>query len=158
MTWADIASSTLIPFLAAFFTGLGTYLITQLIRYRDLIGGRSRALLGMWNGTITPDVGVGKGIDVPLTLHFHGIGKRIRGLAHYNFPEGTHTKLEFNGGFLKDRFVRFDYINPDDRKVQFGYFVGELSSNGDKLTGFYAGYGALSDGLVRGDVNLTRSG
>ena len=75
---------------------------------------------------------------------------------HHLFPPitGNTIKLKFVGGFLYERFIKFDYSNPDESIIQFGNTILDLSADGKTLIGKFVGFGSITNQIVSGEVKL----
>jgi hypothetical protein len=136
-----------------------TYAVTRIYDRRELgkIVGRRKALIGTWRGNIVQDNSSELGaLNIDMT--FTSSGKIVEGNCELIYPVGNQLiKLRFIGGFYHERFVKFDYTNPDEAVVQFGSAVMILDSTGKLLEGRYVGYGSLTNQIVSGTVVMHRT-
>jgi hypothetical protein len=124
---------------------------------------RQIALDGRWEASFHQVVGPeGAPIDFLGTITFksnhraiQGEGTIERAMQNEKFSmDGT-----FTGRFIHDRFLKADYqIKNQPGVVQFGCMLAELSPNGHLLTGHFLGFGALSQKIVWGTVEVRKVG
>lgn len=130
-------------------------------RFLQLITSkRKEALKSIWYGTFKQAIGPnGEEINGKVKFSFTTSRKIIIGKGTYivNYG-GSEISLSFNfkGGFLYDRYLRFEYYNKDPSVIQFGSAILELSPDAKKLTGRFHGYGSETKSIVYGELNLNR--
>ena len=143
----------------AIISPISTYVITRMYDRRGLgkITGRRKALLGTWKGSILQDADSEWG-KMNIDMTFISNGKIVEGNCTLIYPVDNQViKLKFTGGFYHERFIKFDYTNPDESVVQFGSAVMILDSNGKTLEGRYVGYGSITNRIVSGTVLMHRT-
>ena len=149
--------------ITAIIGPLLTYFIIDWHQNRHLKiirAGRRKALDGNWQGSVHQEVGPDRNpIDAKLYYSITASRKVVRGEGTYltRWQDRDRVlKFTASGGFFHDRFLKIDYKNADDSAIQFGSAALELSADGKKLTGCYSGYGALSEHLVQGTIQLEK--
>lgn len=119
---------------------------------------RLRALVGKWQGTMHQEVGPeGTPFDAPYTLQLTVSGKVVSGTgsSHPTFwGKEYDARFLVRGGFLHERFLRFDFHNADEAIIQFGSMTLALSDDCESLKGRYVGYGDVSKQIVYGTIDL----
>ena len=140
-----------------------TFVITRSYENRFLqpiSSRRAGALVGTWEGDAHQEFGAdGQPFDAKVTFKFTVTGKKIQGQGIYRMRDGAQdiiTTFIFSGGFLHERFIRFDYNPEAADTVQFGSIILELSNDAKSLKGRYLGYGVRTNGLVYGTVDLKK--
>jgi hypothetical protein len=156
------------PIIVAIISGvfgivspITAYVVTRIYDRRVLgkIVGRRKALIGKWKGNIVQDSDRELG-EMGIDMVFTSSGKVIEGDCEFIFPEGNRVrviKLKFIGGFYHERFVKFDYTNPEDGVIQFGCAIMILASEGKRLEGRYVGYGSITNRIVSGTVVMHKT-
>ena len=120
------------------------------------IKGRRKAVIGTWKGTISQEINH-KLTDFNLEIIFTAGKKIVQGDAAFISPTNNElTKLKFIGGFYHDKFIKFEYKNPDELIIQFGSSILDLSADGRSLTGKFIGYGSVTNMIINGEVTLKR--
>lgn len=93
-----------------------------------------------------------------LSITFTAGKKVVEGIAEFISPvTNLPVKLNFTGGFHNDYFIKFDYKNPDETVIQFGSCIVKLSDDGKSLKGKFVGYGASTNQIVNGIVDLEKA-
>jgi hypothetical protein len=140
-----------------------TFIVTRSYENRFLqpvSSNRVAALVGSWEGTTHQECGPGgKPDDAKVSFKLALAGKKLRGQGIFRTCVGAEEVVitfHLSGGFLHDRFLRFDYNPEASETVQFGSIIVELSNDAKKLTGRYMGYGAFTNALVYGTVCVTK--
>ena len=123
-------------------------------RFWETITGRKKAIIGTWVGAITQTID-----NIPTSLNleivFTANKKIVKGDASIISPTtGKSIKLKFVGGFLFERFIKFEYKNPDESIIQFGNAILDLSADGKTLIGEFVGFGSITNQIVSGEVKL----
>ncbi|MCB0541165.1 MAG: hypothetical protein KDE33_26900, partial [Bacteroidetes bacterium] len=106
---------------------------------------RQGALTGNWIGYFTEEVPGKKSfnqIKNNLVFTLEARSKTVKGKGKILPNEKNEKTFIFKGGFRHERFLVLDYYNPDEKVIQFGRLIFELSSNGKILRGSYVGYGS----------------
>ena len=152
--------------IAALIGALGTLLapvVTLLIFERRHFLGipleRREALTGSWKGLVNQYVGPGPSgepIIFPILIKFTLGKKVVRGQATYTWEEESRDIL-INGGFIDDRYIKFEYKDADPRIIRYGMGMFELSADGHTLLGKLIGYSAEMHSMVHCDLNLEKS-
>lgn len=152
--------------IGSIFAVLGpiiTLLITRYLDDRDKLTmstGRQAIISGQWKGTLN-QVDGRSGV-APITVNFVAKRKKIYGSTITQWPGGTDraaydTEYTFEGGFLYERYLRVDYVSKKRHRIQFGVIVLELSPTGETLSGKFVGYGAFSEDIISGYIELERA-
>ena len=127
--------------------------------FKTISRTRQIALIGVWEGLLKQEVGPEGPCEHKLRLTIKVSSKKIFGEISFEKTakkEVSVIKMVFSGGFLYDRFLQFNYKNTKSTIVQFGSAILELSPKGDKLKGRVVGYGATTEKIVYGGVELTK--
>jgi hypothetical protein len=158
MMTENIVAAIITATATIFAAGL-TFALTRWSDRRafQLVGNRRDVLRGTWRGTflqsnIVPDAEI-SGIE----LAFDPGRRRVRGVWT---TRGTYRgkdlilRFHLNGGFHHDRFLKLDYQSESAGRIQFGAAMLELSADGEKLSGAFVGFGAISQMIVHGTLEL----
>ena len=123
--------------------------------YEQVDGRIKDVIYGKWKGTFEQTLnGNLHSIELQFDLKVTNSGA-ITGKV--KVPYGTETfDLNIKGGFYSQRFLKMDYENADRAILQFGSFVFKLSDSAKKLTGYFVGYGHLSQKIIGGDAVLEK--
>jgi hypothetical protein len=156
-----------IPVIAAIISSsvaiiapITTYIFTKKWGNRDIQWpdkGR-QAIVGTWVGSLIQLVN-DQETSIPIEISYSLKGKVIEGDGEYQRPEPIEPgriKLKFTGGFTYDRYVKFDYKNTDESIKQFGCYIAYLKPDGRSLIGRYVGYGINTEGILHGQLALTK--
>jgi hypothetical protein len=133
----------------------------ELIRLVLQHSMRQSALEGEWRGVANqPHSPFGPArMEVKLTLKF--VGRVLRGTFHIVVqPPARQVQLDFYAAcdMFFERFIQLNYRSKDTAMLQFGAIVLEMDDTGNTLKGSYVGYGAISQQLVSGDMELEKVG
>ena len=153
--------------IPAIITAIIGPLLTYFIRdwhknkpLKIIRAGRRKALNGNWQGSAYQEIGPdGNPLDAKLHYTLTASRKIVRGSGIYSLKlkdKDQSRNFTASGGFLHDKFLKLDYKNTDDSAIQFGSAILELSADGKKLTGLYLGYGATSERLIHGTIELEK--
>jgi len=123
---------------------------------------RASAIMGDWYGTITQDPGsvYPEGVTYPIEAKLVIKRRSIEGVFEIGIPYKDETvRIEFSvsGGLQYERFVQLNYSSRDRGTIQFGSVIMQLSSYGLEMEGRFVGYGALSEEIVTGRVDLEKA-
>lgn len=119
---------------------------------------RQAALTGRWDGTIHQEEWEP---DHRMTLQLKLVGRTIRGEGRlhsvYQSRDLTQS-VSVCGRCVYDRFLKLEYtLREPVGAIQFGFILLEFAPDGQALSGFFLGYGALATrGMVAGTVQLQR--
>lgn len=119
---------------------------------------RRTAIEGHWSGSMEQDFR-GRRVTYPGDLELEVRGRSLRGTLHVSLTfAGQKVEPTFNmsGGFLHDRFARFDYTSKAKGSVHFGAMILELSPTATELTGNFVAFGAYAQQIVSGPIRLTK--
>jgi hypothetical protein len=120
---------------------------------------RRQALIGFWTGSGRQEAQAQRrAFNTRVSVRLKVVDETINGLGHFSFArDGKQylSRFKLEGSFSHDRFLKLDYRNVDDDAIQFGCFIAQ-SANGKTLSGYYVGYGAVSENLVRGFISLSK--
>jgi hypothetical protein len=158
------------PVIAAWITGgftivapIITFIATKAYQNRFLLTispDRRRAIEGTWKGIAKQAYGpTPEPFEAQVTLDLSTGRTRIKGTGHFVTRFGTDDfdwEFRLTGGFLHDRFLRFNYNTVSRNVVQFGSIILQLHANSKRLTGLYQGYGVISENLVHGTLELRK--
>lgn len=124
-------------------------------KYASLEDHIKDAVTGKWKGYFdqTLDENHFK-YQVTLDLKVSSKGSLI-GKAKVPFEDEIFD-INVKGGFYTGRFLKMDYENSDKAIQQFGAFVLNLSSNNKKLTGFFVGFGHITERIMGGIAVLEK--
>ena len=136
--------------------------IAPTIRALPYLASRTEALTGMWKGTVKqvhgPD---GQPLQAEAVITFGTSKPKITGKGSFRYTPIGHElvqrEFEFMGGFLFDRFLRFEYNSIDSKLIEFGSVVLELEPDSKVLNGHYVAYGVGSQKIVYGGLLLTKA-
>lgn len=121
---------------------------------------RAAAINGLWKGTAYQSKGLnGNPMDYPIEMHLTVKRKTIDGSLTICPPDRDETRLhKFNvtGGFVYERFLQINYISEAPEVIQFGSALTEIDATGTKMIGEFIGYGARSEAIVSGTVELEK--
>ena len=123
-------------------------------------GGRAKVIAGVWKGDGNQEVGPdGNPLPLKVTFSFRVSSTLITGDGVFcALFEGVEHELrfDFSGGFLYGQFLRFEFDRPDEHVVNFGSIILRLSDDANRLTGRFHGYGARSERIVYGTLELRK--
>lgn len=127
---------------------------------------RSSAPTGLWEGEILQEAGPdGMPVNFPVRLMLSTEKQSIEGKfeitvppSFRKFPGDGPLLLQFivTGGLLYERFIRLTYLSTDPTIVQFGAMVLEIDAVAISMSGRLIGYGAYSERIVSGTVDVER--
>ena len=128
-------------------------------RFLDHISpGRRKALVGTWEGVAQQEFGPdGKPVNLKATMTFTTSRKLVIGEGTYRLPDDSQARFRFSGGFLHDRFLRFNYTSAEAGVIQFGSIILELSPDAKEFRGRFQGFGVQTKRMVYGDVVLRKA-
>jgi hypothetical protein len=120
------------------------------------------AVRGRWRGSQHQHVGPDGGpLDYGVELHLEAKSQDLIGTLLFILDESFLKKygmkevlFDITGGFSHDRFIQFSYVSRDPAVVQFGAALLELKSTGKSMVGMSVAYGAISDRIISGDIQL----
>jgi hypothetical protein len=123
---------------------------------------RARAVNGKWKGVVKqyPGVLFPGGMEYPINADFTIENDNIGGHFMIDLPltdETRRIEFEVRGGFHHGTFVQFNYSARDIGAIQFGSVVTRLSADGRRMCGKFVGYGAVSEEIVSGSVELAKT-
>src|SRR5713101_5913569 len=116
--------------VAALVTGLfglvsaviGVYFNTW-IDNRDFIRDRVGALKGSWSGTIDQEIGpTGNPLSYGVHCRIASAGRRVTGMLRSAAIPGIiehEREFSISGGFMNNRYLRFEYKDVNPEAVQF---------------------------------------
>jgi len=122
---------------------------------------RREALKGQWKGSARQEIGPdGNPIDYAVTSRVTATSHVIQAEAqlHFQMQGQKYTEhLQITGGFLHDRFLKLEYkISDRPGSIQFGLMILELDPSGRTLSGHFLSYGAESQHIVSGTIQLQK--
>jgi Predicted nucleotide-binding protein containing TIR-like domain len=129
------------------------------------LSGRVLALPGRWIGKINQDANPNwPATEYDWDSNLESDGKYIVGKFTLQVAspgvaiEGWPKVLEFNarGTFVHERFLKMEYDYIDATAIQLGLLLLELNNQSTKMRGRFLGFGALSQQLTSGSVNLEK--
>jgi len=123
---------------------------------------RLGAVHGDWKGTALQDCGPdGEPITAEVSASFDARNAQVVGVGTFRFKRRNGEMLEanyrFNGGFLFDQFLRFEYDRIDPERIQFGSVILALEPNAESMCGRFHGYGMESKQIVHGSIEIRRA-
>lgn len=113
----------------------------------------ARDVDGTWDGTFTQEQpkATSEPIVIKITLRSQW-WRRVTGTIEY---EGT--KLHCTGGFFQSRILMLHYWTSKRAVLQHGVATVNLSSDANKLTGLFIGYGPQTEALIHGAISVNRA-
>jgi hypothetical protein len=159
------------PVIAALISGtssliggsLATHFVSRFLEQRDLPSiskDRRIALNGRWQGVYHQDVGPSGGpTDYAMKADFTAKKKAIMAKIEMVLSfEGTtyHIAYDGKGSYVDNRFIKMEYESADPGVMQFGFMILEYSTLGYTLTGRFVAFGAITERLVSGNINLQK--
>ncbi len=134
-------------------------ILSTLFKLKDFVyipHNRRKALTGKWDGKISQIEGPdGKSIKYPITMQCKVGWRTIKGCATY-YRKGRTINLNIKGGFCDQSLFKIEYRNKNLDVIQHGYSIYSLSNDTSRITGKFIGVGIETQGLVYGDVELTK--
>ena len=120
---------------------------------------RRIALKGDWEGVFKVIYSVNEEyIHQPFKMKLFPGRKLIKGTVEFKsiYSQDRDELVNFIliGGFRYDRFLVLDYNNK--KRIQFGTLLLELSPSNIKLHGRLVGFGALSEKILFGEVEIQK--
>jgi hypothetical protein len=127
--------------------------------FQPIAKDRRAAIEGHWSGSMEQEF---RGHKVAYTgdLHLEVHGRTLRGMLHVTLKFGGQTfepVFDMSGGFLHDRFTRLQYTSKAKGSVHFGAMILELSPAATELKGRFVAFGAFSQEIVSGPIQLVKS-
>jgi hypothetical protein len=120
------------------------------------LSNRVMALDGAWKGEAHQAFGPdGKPFTAEVLLQFDAKSPNISAKGIFRFSDNgrlVDQKFDCAGGFLLDRFLRFEYDTSEKGAIQFGSIILELEPNATELRGRYQGYGVRTKDIVHGSL------
>jgi hypothetical protein len=142
---------------------LVTHLVSRYLERKDLQSiskDRLKSLNGRWQGVYQQDVGPSGGPTDYLTkIDFTAKKKTITAKIEMVLTfEGTtyHISYEGKGRYVDNRFIKMEYDSAFPSVMQFGFMILEYSSSGYSLTGRSVGFGAKTQRLISGSIDLQK--
>lgn len=122
-----------------------------------LSSARRKAVAGAWKGTaanlpVADDQPLTMSFDI--TFHFKVGWKVIKGNALFHRADRDY-EVTIKGGFYGDRHLKIEYLHRQPI-FGFGYMVFALNDEATAMNGKVVGYGAKSEKIVVGVVNLLK--
>lgn len=149
------------------FSGAGIAILMWSSKFMKLVfsNRKSQSILGEWTGLLKQHNGINNK-EVTFSISFE-IYKRYgmlkaRGII---WLEESHEKSEeriiartriISTPFVKGQLFNFEYKILNNSVVQFGNVLTRLNAYGNKLQGHFIGYGATTEQVVYGNVNLNK--
>jgi hypothetical protein len=126
--------------------------------YEKIPEPRRLGIQGVWKGQASQEIKKGEWLNFIMQFNIRIKGRRIlgEGTAEYKEPNILTDYLTIEGGFLDNHHLIMHYKNKDQRLIQFGTAVAQLSSECNNLTGLFVGYGQNMMGLVSGKFDLKK--
>lgn len=126
--------------------------------YERIPNDRRTAIKGRWSGTMRQNFR-GQPVTYPGDLKLEVHRRTLRGQLHVVLRTAGETfepTFNLTGGFLHDRFARLEYASEAKGSVHFGSMILELSPTGTELKGNFVAFGAYSQEIVSGVIQLTK--
>jgi hypothetical protein len=136
----------------------GRNAVIRLLRHH---GGRQVTLEGEWRGVANQPLSAYGPVQMEAKLSFMFVGSVLRGTFGVAFPTPDGPiPMDFDAAcdMFYDRFIQLNYRSRDPSMVQFGAIVLDIDDMGKTVRGSYVGYGALSQMIVSGTVQLNKVG
>lgn len=129
--------------------------------FLQITKGRAMAIEGEWKGSFKQDNLIeGNELVGYMNLRFEVKGKMIQGKGIYGGvfteSESYEESITLSGGFKHSRFLVMDYKNINKTKTHFGYYILELSSEGNHLLGKLIAFGHKSETIISADIDLAK--
>ena len=141
------------PIIAYFVRRIAdTYLFQRIPK------DRRAAIEGHWSGSMEQEFR-GQKVTYPGDLELAVHGRALRGTLHVTLTvagQRLEPTFSMSGGFLHDRFARFDYVSKARGSVHFGAMILELSPTATELKGNFVAFGAYAQAIVSGPIRLTK--
>ena len=125
--------------------------------YYNISNERIEALNGQWKGIgyqeIAPN---GVPLELPVFANLKVIdGYKIKGTLSYVY-ENEETILESSGNAMDNKYIVITYADKKHNIIRYGTFMFELNSLGNELKGHFVAHAAEMEGLVTGDIILSK--
>ena len=117
-------------------------------------------IVGHWEGEIFEYDG-GKNISpysVKVEVSTRGkvvVGKVLTDMA-VNCEKPVPTVFLIRGGQYQDRIFRFDYENENQEIFHFGAMILRVNATAKKMEGTFCGYGAYTETILSGKIELNK--
>lgn len=140
---------------------IATYFATHLAEthfFQEIPAEQHAAIEGQWKGFAQQDFR-GHPVRYPAELELKVNGRKIEGRLHVDLKDGEQEytpTFEISGGFVHERFLRFDYASNLKGSVHFGSMILELSADTTTLRGHFVAFGAYSQTIVDGTLDFRR--
>lgn len=130
-------------------------------RFYPMSSDQRRVMSGSWVGTEIQEESVTlpeieSYVKFTLTAH----RKLIHGEYYAQYEDGTwnlEANLKVRGGFLQERFLKFDYVNRDISVQRFGTILLLWTPTGH-LEGSIVGFSAVNRAIMSGKIHLEKVG
>lgn len=125
-------------------------------QFISLSANRRKAIYGLWKGKTIQNRGPqGQPIEAELTLNLMPKKRLVKGEAEVRWQQIT-MRINVEGGFYNDFFIRLNYHSADEAQLNFGVLFLKLSANSKILKGKLIGYGSESEALIDGETVLNK--
>lgn len=130
--------------------------LLENLKFKSIPHQRRAQLAGSWRGTTHQARGPsGEPIEVELITDISVSWRRVTTSTRMR-GGGIELKSKAEGGFIWGDYLVAHYKNVNPALVNFGTVLLRLSSDGKRLNGRMVGYGARSEALVHGEVELIK--
>ena len=129
---------------------------------RNVVPGDSRhvAVSGNWNGKMVQDI-QDTTQELSISASFSTRGTAVEGeltIHGLRLDGPDKIRIILTGLFVEHRFLSLEYKYSDlPGSLQFGTVILKLNDAGRKMAGKFAGYGAFSEAIVSGSVELVKA-
>jgi hypothetical protein len=164
MTWSELTNIIVKNIVSGAIGGTAGALVALGVRrwweVRLLFAREASALVAaVWTGTFEqavsqnpPGPAQPRVVVTELTLSLRPRWPMVVGTISYR----GDADLRCSGGFFQDRILMLHYWTEEPTVLQHGVMVLRLVAAGTKLVGHFVGYGPATEGLVTGNVDLTK--
>lgn len=154
----------IIGVFATIFSPIVAILVASWLKNKDfkrINNNRKNTLEGTWVGSGMQEVGLDGEKNFPMKISGSFLVSRKEVVGNIEIiydidDKKVVTKMIFKGGFFYDRYLQFQYKNNNSDIIQFGSVLLELNSSGTRLDGRFLGYGAYTENLVYGQIQLCK--
>lgn len=91
------------------------------------------------------------------TRSFLGSLLNISGSLIVLHPEFGEAVFALTGSCAFEKFIQYNHYSQQPSVIQFGAMLLELDSLGIELKGKFVGYGAYSQKIINGDIQLRKN-
>lgn len=122
---------------------------------------RIGSLTGNWSGSTIQVQGIGgSSMESSLNVTFNNKGSLIKGITIVSWVENGENKsmkINFEGGFISENYIRILYQHIDTDIQNYGVNFLKLNASGNVLEGEITGFGHRSESIISGKTTISKN-